>query len=383
MFVFYEEDGGFKAGVVLADQNTSLQVETQHGKRAKIKATAVLLRFEHPGMDEFMDGARKLAGDEIDAAFLWECCGEDEFTFDTLARDYFGHAPVAPEAAAVVLKVARNADPFLQEGQGPLQAGAAGRAQVGAGESSSEKGCRPNSRRATKSSCQRTLPENFVADSAHYCTEPDKTSIEYKALEAVCAATHQSAPKLLEQCGALPSAHDYHLRRFLFEHFPRGTGFAADLRPPVRRICGCRSPARSALMTRPPAKSTTPFRCVSWPTGTPRLAFTLRRPRSACAPDSPLDERSLRRQSTVYMPGGKITMLPETVIAQFTLAEGASRPALSLYVELDPHLAIVGQRSVMELVPSLLPICAMRPWSTSSTKRRWRTNAWTIPMRPS
>ena len=47
MNVFFEEDGAFKAGTVLADNNTSLQVENQHGKRTKVKEAAVLIRFDH------------------------------------------------------------------------------------------------------------------------------------------------------------------------------------------------------------------------------------------------------------------------------------------------------------------------------------------------
>ena len=46
MNIFYEEDGGFKVGGVLADNTGSLQVEAPHGKRSKVKASAVLLRFE-------------------------------------------------------------------------------------------------------------------------------------------------------------------------------------------------------------------------------------------------------------------------------------------------------------------------------------------------
>ena len=44
--VFYEEDGGFKVGAVLADNDTSLQIEAPHGKRSKIKSAAVMLRFD-------------------------------------------------------------------------------------------------------------------------------------------------------------------------------------------------------------------------------------------------------------------------------------------------------------------------------------------------
>jgi exoribonuclease-2 len=48
---------------------------------------------------------------------------------------------------------------------------------------------------------------------------------------------------------------------------------------------------------------------------------------------SRLDEMARARLSTVYMPGRKITMLPDPVIERFTLAAGTTPPALALYVE--------------------------------------------------
>ena len=35
MNIFYEEEGSFKVGAILADNDTSLQVEAPHGKRSK------------------------------------------------------------------------------------------------------------------------------------------------------------------------------------------------------------------------------------------------------------------------------------------------------------------------------------------------------------
>ena len=52
--VFYEEDGGFKVGAILADHDTSLQVEAPHGKRSKVKSSAVLFRFDGAGLGDFM-----------------------------------------------------------------------------------------------------------------------------------------------------------------------------------------------------------------------------------------------------------------------------------------------------------------------------------------
>jgi exoribonuclease-2 len=71
VFVIYEEDGDIKAGTILADNDASLQIESQHGKRAKIKAGHVLMRYPGPAPTPMMEEARRLAG-EVDTDFLWE-----------------------------------------------------------------------------------------------------------------------------------------------------------------------------------------------------------------------------------------------------------------------------------------------------------------------
>jgi hypothetical protein len=83
--VLYEDNGAFKVAAVLADGDSSLQVETPHGKRAKIKARDVLLRFPEPAPAELLAQAEAMAGD-IETDFLWQCCGTEEFDFAHLAR---------------------------------------------------------------------------------------------------------------------------------------------------------------------------------------------------------------------------------------------------------------------------------------------------------
>jgi predicted esterase YcpF (UPF0227 family) len=95
--LLFEEDGAFRVGTILAESGASFQVEAAHGKRSKIKAGHVLLRFEGQGLSSFIPEAQKLS-EEIDPQFLWEVCGPDEFSFDALAADYYGHAPAPKEA---------------------------------------------------------------------------------------------------------------------------------------------------------------------------------------------------------------------------------------------------------------------------------------------
>ena len=50
--VLFEEDGAFRAGTVLSGSDSALQVELASGKRVKVKAAHVLLRYESPAPAE-------------------------------------------------------------------------------------------------------------------------------------------------------------------------------------------------------------------------------------------------------------------------------------------------------------------------------------------
>ena len=67
--------------------------------------------------------------------------------------------------------------------------------------------------------------------------------------------------------------------------------------------------------------------------------------------ESALDTIARERLSTVYMPGNKITMLPEDIVSRFTLGEGRDCPALSLYLEVSRDLIVTGHSSRVERVP--------------------------------
>ncbi|HEX2390134.1 MAG TPA: RNB domain-containing ribonuclease, partial [Casimicrobiaceae bacterium] len=117
MNVLFEDDGQLKAGTLLADHDASLQVEAASGKRQKIKAAHVLLRFAAPSPAETMAKANEIVG-EIDPDFLWEVSADDEFGFDELAREYYGATPAPAEAAAVALALARAPMYFYRKGRG-------------------------------------------------------------------------------------------------------------------------------------------------------------------------------------------------------------------------------------------------------------------------
>ena len=350
MNVLFEEDGAFKAGTVLADNATSLQVETSSGKRVKVKAANVLLRFAAPAPGELIERAEAEA-EGIEPEFLWEACGDAEFGFEDLAREYFGRAPQPVEAAAILIGLHAAPIYFHRKGKGRfrkappdiLKAALAGlekkRQQALAIE------------RMAGELQSGTLPAEFPPLLKQLLYKPDRNRLETKALELACNETGLPAAHLLARCGAIPSSHDYHLDRFLFEFFPQGTGFGEFEAPPVPgdlplaqvRAFSIDDAATTEIDD---AFSVTPLDGDGW-----RIGIHIAAPGLGIRPASELGEIARSRLSTVYMPGRKITMLPEEVVERFTLSAGRECPALSLYLEVGPDYAVRGASSRVERVP--------------------------------
>ena len=350
MHVLFEEDGAFKAGTMLADNATSLQIETSTGKRVKVKAANVLLRFAAPAPSELLDCAEAEAED-IDPEFLWEVSPDAEFGFEDLAKEYFGRTAQPVEAAAILLRLHAAPIYFHRKGKGRfrkappdiLKAALAGlekkRQQALAIE------------RMAGELKSGVLPAEFAPILKPLLYKPDRNRLETKALELACEESGQSAAHLLARCGALPSSHDYHLDRFLFEFFPQGTGFGEVEAP---RVPGDLPRAEVRAFSIDDAATTEiddAFFVMPLEGGGWRIGIHIAAPGLGIRPDSALGEIVRGRLSTVYMPGRKITMLPEEVVERFTLSAGRDCPALSLYLEVGPDYAVRGSSSRVELVP--------------------------------
>ena len=349
MNVFFEEDGAFKAGTVLADNNTSLQVENQYGKRTKVKEAAVLIRFDHIPLAQFMADAQRIA-DEIDPAFLWECSGETEFGFDQLGREYFGREPKPTEGAGLLMRLHATPTHFYKKGKGRYKAAPADALKAALASVERRKKQAELQARYAGQLARFEFPEELRAVLPQLLYRPDKGTVEFKALEQAAAQTHLTIPKLLERSGALSSSRDYHLGRFLFEYFPRGTDFDPALTatgPGQLELSPVEAFSIDDVTT---TEIDDAFSVVKLANGNWQVGVHIAAPALGIAPDSPLDREAAKRLSTVYFPGNKITMLPQAAIAQFTLSEGRDCPALSMYLEVSPELDIAGHRSVIELV---------------------------------
>ncbi|WP_194711600.1 ribonuclease catalytic domain-containing protein [Noviherbaspirillum soli] len=350
MNLFFEESGDFKAGAVLSQQGEAYQVELPTGKRTKVRARDVLLQFAAPEPAAMLADAQRIA-DEVDLDFLWEVAGQEEFGFAELGEEYFGHAPQAHEAAGLVLKLHSAPIYFHRKGRGRYKA--APEATLKAALAGLEKKRQQQLVQAgyVEELKAGRLPEAMRPITTQLLFKPDKNSIEYKALDAAAAELQTTPQRLMLSVGAIASPKELHFTRFLLENFPKGTGF-----PPVS------IPSRPSL----PVADVQAFSIDDVTTteiddaisvtrldgGKVRIGIHIAAPGLGISRNDAIDAIARQRMSTVYMPGDKITMLPDELVESFTLAEGQTCPALSLYLTLDTaDWSVVASETRSEAVP--------------------------------
>ncbi len=173
-------------------------------------------------------------------------------------------------------------------------------------------------------------------------------------LDTAAGALHLSHLKLLHACGAIPSVHDYHLGAFLREYFAKGEAFTDEQLSALSAGISFDLPMAEAEAFSIDDSTTTEiddaFSMRLLDDGVMCVGIHIAAPALGIEVDSPLDLAAMHRLSTVYMPGHKITMLPESAIRPFSLDEGQIKPVLSMYLHVNPDLTIAQRHSKVELI---------------------------------
>ena len=354
MFVLFEEAGKFLAGRILSEADSSLQVELDSGKRVKVKAVNALMRFEKPAPAEFIAAGQKLSED-IELELAWEFASEDEFAFADLARDYFSADPTKPatlEQQAAALFCLFNAPHYFRRaGKGRFRKAPAEILQLALAAIEKKKLVALQITAWAEALAHGQCPAPIREQLYKILFRPDKNSAEYKAVVEASRSSHTAPLDLLQKAGAIASPYQFHYKRFLFENFPKGTGFPA-LQAPLHTEALPLATVRAFSIDDSSTTEIDDALSVSGlGTGTVTLGIHIAAPGLAVLPGSPIDALGRARLSTVYMPGYKLTMLPDEVVQNYTLQAGRDCPAVSLYVTLDEAtLEIRGTVTRLELV---------------------------------
>jgi exoribonuclease II len=349
MNVFYEEDGGFKVASVMSETGGALQVESVSGKRSKIKAGNVLLRFES-ALASFMDEANAEA-ENLEVPFLWECCGESEFGFEVLAQEYYGHKPNAVQSAAVAMRLHSAPIYFYRKGKGQYKAAPPDTLKAALAAVEKKRLQAEQIQNWVEQLKAKQMPEALTARLDMLLYAPDKNSMEWKAVEQASNELHINPVQMIAYAGGIESNHDYHLGAFLRECFAYGAEFPSDL--PLADLPQDLPKAEVKAFSIDDSTTTEiddAFSVQTLADGAHRVGIHIAAPALGIAPHSALDEVALKRLSTVYMPGNKITMLPVHAITPFSLDGGQWKPALSMYFDVASDLTISNRHSKVELI---------------------------------
>lgn len=355
MFVLFEETGKFLAGRILSETDASLQVELDSGKRVKVKASNALLKFEKPAPAEFVAAAQKLSED-IELELAWEFASEEEFSFADLARDYFSADASKPasleQQAAALFRLYDSPHYFRRAGKGRFRKAPAEILQQALAAIEKKKQVTAQITAWAEELGQGRCPEPLREQLYKILFRPDKNSPEYKAVVEASRATHTAPLELLQKAGAISSAHQFHWKRFLFENFPKGTGFPTLQAPPVLDELPLAEVRAFSIDDSATTEIDDALSVQGLGSGTITLGIHIAAPGLAVLPGSPIDAVGRARLSTVYMPGYKLTMLPDEIVQRYTLQEGRNCPSLSLYLTLDEAtLEITSRVTQLELVP--------------------------------
>ncbi|HAF01894.1 MAG TPA: ribonuclease II, partial [Methylophilaceae bacterium] len=348
MNVFYEEDGGFKVASVMTESDSSLQVESVSGKRSKIKAANVLLKFE-AALQGFMEAAQSEA-DTLDTDFLWECCGESEFGFEDLAKEYYGGKPSSIQSAAIATKLHSAPVYFYRKGKGRYKSAPADILKAALAGLEKKRLQAEQVAQMVEQLKAHTLPESFKSKLDMLLYVPDKNTLEWKALDQAASDLHKLPLVVLAEAGAIASNHDYHLGAFLRGYFPNGTAFGEYEIAKVHDDLPLAEVEAFSIDDSTTTEIDDALSVKTLANGNTQVGIHIAAPSLGVLPHSPLDNEVMKRLSTVYMPGHKITMMPEEAIRPFSLDAGEVKPVLSLYIEVAPDFSVVDRNTCVERI---------------------------------
>ncbi len=351
LFALFDEAGKFLTGRVMSEAETSFQIELDSGKRVKVKSANVLLKFDKPAPDALMSAAQTLS-EQIELDLAWEFAPEHEFGFADLARDYFSEQATLTEQVAALLRLTEAPHYFRRAGKGRFKKAPPEILQQALAAIEKKRLIHEQIETWSQELAQGACPAPVREQLYRILFKPDKNAPEYKAVVHAARETHLAPLTLLERAGAIHSAYQFHWQRFLFEHFPKGTGFPALSAPPVSDDLPLAAVSAFSVDDSSTTEIDDALSVQGLGSGTVTLGIHIAAPGLAIAPGSSIDQVARQRLSTVYMPGHKITMLPDEVVQTYTLESGGNRPALSLYLTFDEaELNLQSQETRLELVP--------------------------------
>ena len=350
MYALFEDAGKFQTGRILSEAESSAQIELESGKRLKAKSANILLKFDKPSPNVLMAEATALSA-TIELDLAWEFAPSDEFSFQELAQEYFSDNATLTEQTAALISLFQAPHYFRRSGKGKFKKASADVLQQALAAIEKKKLIQQQIEAWALALGEGSCPEPIAAQLYKILFKPDKNAAEYKAVVEASRATHLAPLALLQKAGAITSAYEFHWQRFLFDNFPKGIGFPALEAPVIKNTLPTSTAQAYSIDDSQTTEIDDALSVQGLGTGEVVVGIHIAAPALALTPGHAIDQIARQRLSTVYMPGNKITMLPDHVVQTYTLQEGRDCPAVSLYLRVDEStLDILGSETRVEQV---------------------------------
>jgi exoribonuclease-2 len=351
MYALFEDSGKFMTGRVMSEAEASAQIELDSGKRLKVKAANLLMKFDQPQPAEFMK-AGQLVAEGIETEMAWEFAPDEEFGFIELAQDYFSKDATPAQHLGMLLRLFEAPHYFRRAGKGRFRKASAEVIQQALVAIEKKKQVQAQISDWSAQLMQGVCPEAVERQLYKILFKPDKNAPEYKAVVEAARGSNTPPLALLQQAGAIRSAYDFHWQRFLFENFPKGTAFPALQAPANVTDLPLATVQAYSIDDSQTTEIDDALSVQGLGTDSITVGVHIAAPGLTVQPGDAIDMLGRSRFSTVYMPGHKITMLPDSIVQSYTLQEGRACPALSLYVRMDTKtLEILHSETRVEQVP--------------------------------
>ena len=350
MYALFEDAGKFQTGRILSEAESSAQIELESGKRLKAKSANILLKFDKPSPNVLMAEAAALSA-TIELDLAWEFAPSDEFSFQELAQEYFSDNATLAQQTAALISLFQAPHYFRRSGKGKFKKASADVLQQALAAIEKKKLIQQQIEAWALALGEGSCPEPIAAQLYKILFKPDKNAAEYKAVVEASRATHLAPLALLQKAGAITSAYEFHWQRFLFDNFPKGIGFPALEAPVIKNALPTSTSQAFSIDDSQTTEIDDALSVQGLGTGEVVVGIHIAAPALALTPGHAIDQIARQRLSTVYMPGNKITMLPDHVVQTYTLQEGRDCPAVSLYLRVDEStLDILGSETRVEQV---------------------------------
>lgn len=343
--VFYEAQGKLNVGQVMEQKDSHMQVKAQGSSLQKVKTKDVLLQTNLNGVSaaQASEQAGEIAA-QVDLDLLWECAPEAAFDFVQIAREYFGEQASVIEQAAMWQALQAAPIYFGKKGKGQFTRQPYEQIQIALAAVAKKEERLRQQAAWVEQMVAGSAPSEIVHARDAIMQKKNANDMTYKAALQAATELKITLPELMLHIGAFRNAFELHRMTFLSEYYPRGIAqdeqtlpipnlhhWADMLAEGAASDAVVEDVAVFSIDDSATTEIDDAFSVRALGENTYRIGIHIAAPALAVMRDDVADQYAVSRMSTLYMPGEKVTMLPDHWVEAFSLDEGMIHPVVSIY----------------------------------------------------